>query len=249
MRESLSSILRSHHRRLYVRHLDTQPWPFRLFGFQTHDGWFGLIDALSAVVASRVVERDLRFSIIQVKEKFGTLRYYADGMDDFCRGAKWFAEAMSGRLSERSGHTGLPSRINHYMCTLAPGEDPAAEINPGLEPTERFVASCGPANALALVQAAWPMTHIDVPAGLADLADVLVGFLTASETTGPPPSAIVICLGRGNERRLTVDMSDLDDWHLGGIAVAARLASVWIDPLTGNTGSVDDLGRPVWAAA
>jgi hypothetical protein len=169
-------------------------------------------------------------------------------MDDYCRGAGWFAEEMSGRLSERSGHPGLPSRIGHYMCTLAPGEDPAAEIRAGFEPTERFLASCGPATALDMVRAAWPMIHIDVPPGHADLADALIGFLTADGTAGLPPSAIVVSLKKDNQRRLTVDMTNLDEWRLGGIAVAGRLAAVWIDPLTGSTGPVNDLGRPDWAA-
>jgi hypothetical protein len=124
-----------------------------------------------------------------------------------------------------------------------------AEIRPEFEPTERFLASCGPATALALVRAAWPLTHIEVPAGHADLADVLVGFLTADGIAGAPPSAIMACAGRHKERRLIVDMANLDEWRLGGIAVAARLASVWIDPLTGDTGPVNDLGRPAWAAA
>jgi len=93
--------------------------------------------------------------------------------------------------------------------------------------------------------------RIDIPPGLADLADVLISFLTAGKVkaTVPPPSAAVVVRSRADtENRLIVDMTDLDERRLGGIAVAARLAALWIDPLSGDTGPVDDLGRPAWAA-
>jgi hypothetical protein len=149
MREALSNILCSRYHRLYVMRHDVPPRSFRPFGFEPRDGWFGLIDALSFVLASRVAERDLGFSIIQVKEKLGTLRYYADGMDDYCRGAKWFAEEMSCRLSERSGHPGLPSRIGHYMCTLAPGGDPVASRFPSFRKSDEW--------RKRILQAAWSL--------------------------------------------------------------------------------------------
>ena len=39
----------------------------------------------------------------QVKEKFGTLRFYVTGGDDMIRGMIWFAESMSGRICETCG--------------------------------------------------------------------------------------------------------------------------------------------------
>lgn len=43
---------------------------------------------------------------LQVKEKFGTLRFYCSGGDDYTRGVLDMAEAMSGRTCERCGSPG-----------------------------------------------------------------------------------------------------------------------------------------------
>jgi hypothetical protein len=56
------------------------------FGFQHRDGWFDLLwrlcDRLEPVVA--VVERETgrRFEVLQVKEKFGGLRFYVNYQND-----------------------------------------------------------------------------------------------------------------------------------------------------------------------
>ena len=42
----------------------------------------------------------------QVKEKFGTLRFYYQGGDEFVHGAVWLAESLSGHLCEECGAPG-----------------------------------------------------------------------------------------------------------------------------------------------
>jgi hypothetical protein len=42
----------------------------------------------------------------QVKEKFGTLRFYYDGGDDYIRGLDAMADSMSGRICEDCGKPG-----------------------------------------------------------------------------------------------------------------------------------------------
>src|SRR5450631_2875045 len=107
MREALSCRLRSRYPSLYTRRADMKSWSFHQWGgFDHDDGWFGLIDALSAVLTSRAASQGLDIAIRQVKEKLGTLRYYTEGMDEFCLGAKSFIVAMSGRVSECSGRPG-----------------------------------------------------------------------------------------------------------------------------------------------
>lgn len=43
---------------------------------------------------------------VQVKEKFGTLRFYYDGGDDFVKGVTYFAESMSSVTCEECGAPG-----------------------------------------------------------------------------------------------------------------------------------------------
>lgn len=43
---------------------------------------------------------------VQIKEKFGTLRFYFDGGDEFCRGVEAMATSMSARTCEVCGKPG-----------------------------------------------------------------------------------------------------------------------------------------------
>lgn len=53
----------------------------------------------------------------QVKEKFGALRFYYDGGDDYIHGLTSMAEAMSGRTCEVCGNPG-ESNKSGYITTL-----------------------------------------------------------------------------------------------------------------------------------
>jgi hypothetical protein len=69
------------------------------FGFECGDGWFDLIDELSR----QICELSPMTKAFQVKEKYGTLRFYVDGgesvvfdiIDDF--------EECSGKICEECG--------------------------------------------------------------------------------------------------------------------------------------------------
>ena len=54
---------------------------------------------------------------IQVKEKFGTLRFYSYGGDDYTRGVEHMAESMSARTCEECGAPGK-SRRGGWIQTL-----------------------------------------------------------------------------------------------------------------------------------
>ena len=52
--------------------------------FDVGDGWFDLLDALSARIqaawnAAASSSEPVDFTVVQIKQKFGGLRYYADG--------------------------------------------------------------------------------------------------------------------------------------------------------------------------
>ena len=54
-----------------------------------------------------VPEKQHQVVAVQVKEKFGTLRFYYDGGDDYISGLSAMAESMSGRTCEVCGNMGL----------------------------------------------------------------------------------------------------------------------------------------------
>ena len=54
---------------------------------------------------------------VQVKEKFGSLRFYYDGGDEYIRALVNFAESMSGRICEKCGSPGK-TRGGGWVRTL-----------------------------------------------------------------------------------------------------------------------------------
>lgn len=97
------------------------------FGFECGDGWFEIIDILCRQIQHHIdfnLKRRELFSksahqgsdivipnieqvvAVQVKEKFGTLRFYYDGGDDYILGAVSMAEAMSTSICETCGKPG-----------------------------------------------------------------------------------------------------------------------------------------------
>jgi len=81
------------------------------FGFCCGDGWFFILDNLCRCIQNHVEWRrktDLDFSVraVQVKEKFGTLRFYITGGDAEVWGMIKAAEAMSRNVCEITGDIG-----------------------------------------------------------------------------------------------------------------------------------------------
>ena len=119
MRNELTTTLTARYPALYGQH----------FGFEHHGGWFSLIDALSeALVTGAEVAGRPPPRASQVKEKFGTLRWYHGG-DAFDDGAIALAEEMSSRVCERTGRPGRLGSRGGWWATRAPGVD-------GIEPQE-----------------------------------------------------------------------------------------------------------------
>lgn len=92
-------------------------------GFSTGKGWWPMIERLSEVIQNHVEHAQRQGAdcpqviVEQVKEKFGTLRFYYQGGDDFISGAVWFAESMSGMICEDCGAYGK-TRNGGWVRTL-----------------------------------------------------------------------------------------------------------------------------------
>lgn len=83
------------------------------FGFECEDGWFDLIDTLSEhllTLATDLATREPKFSgtftATQVKEKYGTLRFYVGPCTDEAFAIIHFAEGLSARVCETCGNRG-----------------------------------------------------------------------------------------------------------------------------------------------
>lgn len=79
------------------------------FGFECGDGWFVLIDELCTTIERAIEDNEALksdFIVVQVKEKFGTLRFYTSPTYDVIHWLIDFAEGMSAKICEQCGNPG-----------------------------------------------------------------------------------------------------------------------------------------------
>ena len=99
------------------RHKDMQETTM-CWGFECGDGWYNILNQLMSQIQHHIdwkQDRKERFNqgdgciqvtLDQVKEKFGTLRIYYSGGDEYIRGLVSMAQAMSGSTCEVCGNAG-----------------------------------------------------------------------------------------------------------------------------------------------
>lgn len=87
------------------------------WGFEIGEGWHPLIEKLCADIKSVLKEDDM-FRVEQVKEKFGTLRFYYSGSTNTdVRELVWEAEEKTGKICEVCGKAGK-TRGKGWLTTL-----------------------------------------------------------------------------------------------------------------------------------
>jgi len=92
--------------------------PFTLFNFECGDGWFRLILWLSRYLQNYIDQQNKwaekypdkylpvkQIKVVQVKEKFATLRFYTSGGNERTEAIISFVEYMSGYVCEETGKT------------------------------------------------------------------------------------------------------------------------------------------------
>ena len=83
---------------------------------ECQDGWYDILSRLCYIINNRLdykkrINEPLDFFYwSQIKEKFGGLRAYSDGADDFILGAIAMAESMSYVTCEVTGEKGKPRK-------------------------------------------------------------------------------------------------------------------------------------------
>ena len=76
------------------------------WGINVGDGWYWLLDNLCSCIQDYIDANDKpQTEASQVKEKFGALRFYVNGADDYIYGMISLAETMSYSTCESCGAT------------------------------------------------------------------------------------------------------------------------------------------------
>ena len=71
------------------------------------DGWYSPLLAMCQTIESYIKRKgDVGFKIVQIKEKFGTLRVYFDDGDDYCKGVVDMTESLCEQTCEFCGSQG-----------------------------------------------------------------------------------------------------------------------------------------------
>lgn len=78
------------------------------FGIETGDGWFNLIERLCSSIENHMKQNSscAPVTITQIKEKFGGLRFYYYGGDEYVAGLVAMAECLSYKTCEVCGSPG-----------------------------------------------------------------------------------------------------------------------------------------------
>jgi len=91
------------------------------FGFECGDGWYWLISNLMESIHSHCKNNDKPIpEILQIKEKYGGLRFYTGGTSEYIHGMISFAEDLSYTICESCGtiENVTTSQLPNWMITL-----------------------------------------------------------------------------------------------------------------------------------
>jgi hypothetical protein len=90
-----------------------------VWGFECTSQWYWLIDQLCSSIQSYTdANKKPQVVATQVKEKYGTLRFYYSGGDDYVAGMVWLAESMSYDICEECRSTKNVTQTKGWIYTL-----------------------------------------------------------------------------------------------------------------------------------
>lgn len=112
MKQEFDEMLCAKYPKLMANRHKTMQETCMYWGFECGDGWFNILNQLMGNIQHHIDSKNKKEEVVpqvvldQVKEKFGTLRFYYTGGDDYIRGMVSMAEAMSGVTCEVCGKPG-----------------------------------------------------------------------------------------------------------------------------------------------
>ena len=130
MRQELDQLLCEKYPKMMVNRNKSMMETCMCWGFDCGDGWYNILNQLMGNIQHHIDWNNQNFekgykqykqvsqvTLDQVKEKFGTLRFYYTGGDDEISGMVRMAESMSGVTCETCGAPGK-SRDGGWIKTL-----------------------------------------------------------------------------------------------------------------------------------
>jgi hypothetical protein len=140
MRLELDKLLCEKYPKMMVNRNKNMQETCMCWGFECGDGWFNILDQLMSNIQHHIDWNNQNFekgykqykqvaqvTLDQVKEKFGTLRFYYSGGDDIIDGMVRMAESMSGCTCEECGNIGK-SRGGGWIHTYCDPCEEAREL-------------------------------------------------------------------------------------------------------------------------
>ena len=119
MKQELDKLLCEKYPKMMVNRNKPMQETCMCWGFECGDGWYNILDQLMSNIQHHIDWNNKNFekgytqykqvpqvTLDQVKEKFGTLRFYYTGGDDVIDGMVRMAESMSGVTCEECGNSG-----------------------------------------------------------------------------------------------------------------------------------------------
>lgn len=95
--------------------------PYPMFGVETGPGWDAVIaPVFDAIRAWNTAHPEAPISVDQVKEKYGSLRFYISGGDDAIDDLIEQAEKASAHTCEDCGQSAQTSNEHGWLVTLCP---------------------------------------------------------------------------------------------------------------------------------
>lgn len=133
MKRELDELLCKKYPKMFVNRNKSMQETAMCWGFSCGDGWFNLIDELCDSIQHYIDYNNRpdhpvpQVIVDQVKEKFGTLRFYYHGGNDIIHGMVWFAESMSSRICDKCGHPGTRKSDNGWVYTACEAHSKVGE--------------------------------------------------------------------------------------------------------------------------
>lgn len=119
MKPELQGILFKKYPKLFAQKDQPKELTCMCWGIECGDGWYWLLNNLCDFIQSYVDANDcLQPEIIQIKEKFGFLRFYTTNGDEYIDGAILFAESLSHEICEECGTTKDSTHTQGWVRTL-----------------------------------------------------------------------------------------------------------------------------------
>lgn len=119
------------------------------WGLEHGDGWLTIVEELCKLIQHHIDQEQKKnpdspqIEILQVKEKFGSMRFYTSHSDDYINGLISMAEHMSGKTCESCGNPGTMRGKGWMRVRCEPCEEIRTQKMQEIENAETGDSSVG----------------------------------------------------------------------------------------------------------